>query len=136
VGLGACPSLQLIMAIPKSHESQFRQCAICPLTYLNTRATLFTVRTPTQLSQGGTKHPGKPPRPNQRTQRPSLSQRPCSRGPRHKRQSPSPHSIGSRAPSLTSIRRWKVHLLYAACPHQGPLPNRCPLSGERLSHWH
>ena len=32
VGPGACPSPQLIKAIPNSHESQFRQCAICPLT--------------------------------------------------------------------------------------------------------
>ena len=29
---GACPSPQLIKEIPKSHESQFRKCAICPLT--------------------------------------------------------------------------------------------------------
>ena len=54
------------------------------------------------------------------------------RGPRHKRKSPSPHPTGSRVPfpdhpgdggSIDSTRH---------APFQGPLPNRCPLSGERL----
>ena len=53
-------------------------------------------------------------------------------GPRHKRKAPSPHPTGSRVPfpdhpgdggSIDSTRH---------VPFQGPLPNRCPLSGERL----
>ena len=76
VGLGACPSPQLIMAIPKYHKSQFKKCAICPLTHSHTSAIIPTVRTPTQLSQGGTKTPpGSPRDPPERTQRPSPSQR-------------------------------------------------------------
>ena len=98
VGLGGCPSPQLIKAIPKSHESQFRQCAICPLTLPeHPYYSPCSSNTNPTISRRNQK-PREAPRPNERTQRPSPSQRPCSRGPRHKRKSPSPHPTGPRAP--------------------------------------
>ena len=41
---------------------------------------------------------GKPRDPTRGLNRPSPSQRPCSRDPRHKQTSPSPHPTGSRVP--------------------------------------
>ena len=83
---------------------------------------------------------GKPTRPHPRTQRPSPSQRAAhtppygtsERGTSAYGGPPSPHPTGSRVPfpdhpgdggSIDSTRH---------APFRGPLPNRCPLSGERL----
>jgi len=75
------------------------KCAICPLTlpeqlyyYLPSSNTDPTISRRNQNTQGS------PRDPPERTQRPSPSQRPCSRGTRHKRKAPSPHLTGSRVP--------------------------------------
>ena len=103
-----CPPLPRL-CLKTIHKSTTKTVLPVPPTPLDpTKHPCYScfVRTPSPLSQGGTKNPGKPRDPTPRTQRLSLSQRPRA-SPRLKPRVLAPHP-GPRAPSLTS-RRWKVH---------------------------
>ena len=89
-----------------------------PLTHTNICAIFLLSLDPTPTSRRNQNTTGKPPRPNQRTQRPSPS--------RYAAQAKSAISsfTVSRAPSLT-IRRWMVHRLFAR--HQASLSTPLPI---------
>ena len=101
--------------------SPLPMCEIISLTQKHIRSILPTSLDPTPKLKEEPNSTGKPPRPHQRTQRPSPSQRPTLSGPRLKRKTPSPLLwLGYHFPHTHQAIGRSITTQSGTCPLRGP----------------